>query len=92
MLDAPGRIFATGFGSPPIVSTVSLWASSDALAAYAYASADDAHPSAIREGREQPFHKQEAFIRFRPYASVGSLGGANPLAADWMGSEIPSGR
>ena len=36
VLAAPGRIFATGFGSPPIVSTISLWESPDAVAAYAY--------------------------------------------------------
>ncbi|HEY1740757.1 MAG TPA: spheroidene monooxygenase [Acidimicrobiia bacterium] len=84
VLDAPGRIFATGFGSPPIVSTISLWESPRAVSAYAYEVADAAHPGAIREGREKPFHKQEAFIRFRPYASTGSLGGKNPLPADWM--------
>jgi hypothetical protein len=84
VIEAPGKIFATGFGSPPIVSTVSLWESSDAIAAYAYNVADAAHPDAIREGRTKPFHKQEAFIRFRPYASQGSLGGSNPLAANWM--------
>ena len=39
-----------------------------------------AHASAIGEGRTKPFHKQEAFIRFRPYASTGSLGGSNALA------------
>jgi hypothetical protein len=84
VLAAPGRIFATGFGSPPIVSTISLWESPSAVAAYAYDVADGAHASAIRQGREKPFHKQEAFIRFRPYASIGSLGGKNPLAEDWM--------
>ncbi len=84
VLDAPGKIFATGFGSPPIVSTISLWQSSDAIAAYAYNDADAPHVHAIRDGRQKPFHKQEAFIRFRPYASVGSLGGANALAADWL--------
>ncbi|HEY3834001.1 MAG TPA: spheroidene monooxygenase [Acidimicrobiia bacterium] len=84
VLAAPGLIFATGFGSPPIVSTISLWESPSAVAAYAYDVAGTPHPGAIREGRQKPFHKQEAFIRFRPYASSGSLGGKNPLAGDWM--------
>jgi hypothetical protein len=84
VLHAPGKIFATGLGSPPIVSTISLWESSDAVAAYAYNIKDGPHPGAISEGRRKPFHKQEAFIRFRPYASHGSLGGTNPLAENWM--------
>jgi hypothetical protein len=94
VLDAPGKIFATGFGSPPIVSTISLWASSDAVAAYAFGAQDNPHPDAIRQGRAKPFHKQEAFIRFRPYASKGSLGGKNALAADWTDratQAVPSG-
>lgn len=90
VLGAPGKIFATGVGRPPLVSTVSLWESPEAIARYAYEAAGAAHPSAIRDGRAKPFHTREAFIRFRPYASTGSLAGANPLAADWMDTAVRS--
>ncbi|TMK88517.1 MAG: hypothetical protein E6G57_06445 [Actinobacteria bacterium] len=81
---APGLVWATGMARPPFVSTCSLWESTDALSAYAYDTADPAHPDAIAADRAKPFHHQEAFIRFRPYASQGSLAGRNPLAETWM--------
>jgi hypothetical protein len=75
---APGLIWGTALARPPFVSTFSLWESSDAARAYAY-SAGDAHHDAIAAGRAKPFHHQEAFVRFRPYAAVGHLDGKNPL-------------
>jgi hypothetical protein len=83
VLNAPGCTWATGLGRPPFVATCSLWQSSDAIAAYAFA--PGAHADAVDEGKRKAFHKQEAFIRFRPYAMQGSLSGANPLAADVSG-------
>ena len=77
VLKAPGCTWATGLGRPPFVATCSLWESSDAIAAYAFA--PGSHSDAVTEGRRKPFHKQEAFIRFRPYAMRGSLSGANAL-------------
>ena len=81
---APGLIWATGMARPPFVGTCSLWESTDALSGYAYDAADPAHPDAIAAGRAKPFHHDEVFIRFRPYASRGSLGGRNPLTETWM--------
>ena len=81
---APGLVWATGMARPPFVSTCSLWESTEALSAYAYDTADPAHPDAIAADRAKPFHHEEAFIRFRPYASQGSLAGRNPLAEAWM--------
>jgi hypothetical protein len=83
VLDAPGLIFATGLGKPPFVATCSLWRSGDDAAAYAF-TAGDAHHDAIVADRAKPFHHMQAFVRFQPYASVGALGGSNPLAADWL--------
>ena len=57
----------------------SLWRDSDAIAAYAFDDPRAGHPSAIRSGREKPFHHQEAFIRFRPLSVSGGLGGTNSL-------------
>jgi hypothetical protein len=78
---APGLLWSTALARPPFVSTCSLWESSDAIARYAFDDAAAPHPGAITAGRTKPFHHQEAFIRFRPVASAGSLAGSNPLAA-----------
>ncbi|MCU1465177.1 MAG: hypothetical protein JWM72_1105 [Actinomycetia bacterium] len=78
---APGMLWGTALARPPFVATCSLWESSDAIARYAFDDATAAHPLAISAGRTKPFHHQEAFIRFRPVASAGSLAGANPLTA-----------
>jgi hypothetical protein len=75
---ASGLIWGTALARPPFVSTFSLWESSDAARAYAF-SPGDAHDDAIAAGRAKPFHHQEAFIRFRPYATTGHLDGRNPL-------------
>jgi hypothetical protein len=82
VLQAPGLIWATGLGRPPFVATCSLWRDYDSIANYAFQPPDAAHPSAIAQGRQKPFHKQEAFIRFKPYAVAGELRGKNPLPAD----------
>ena len=83
MVEAPGLTWATGIARvPKIVSTFSLWESSKAAATYAYGNRQPAHADAIAEGEAKPFHHQQAFIRFRPYAAQGHLDGKNPLAAD----------
>jgi hypothetical protein len=83
-LGAPGLIWATGLARPPFVSTCSLWQTTRALATYAYGRAEPAHPDAIAESETKAFHHEQAFIRFRPYSSVGGLDGRNPLAEAWM--------
>jgi len=85
---APGLIWATGFGRPPLVATCSLWQDTRSLAAYAYGSVEPAHADAVARGEAKPFHHRQAFIRFRPYSTRGSLAGANPLAESWLS---PSG-
>jgi hypothetical protein len=82
---APGLTWATGLARPPsFVATCSLWESTKALSTYAYGTREPAHPDAIANGKAKPFHHEEAFIRFRPYASQGHLDGKNPLAETWM--------
>jgi spheroidene monooxygenase len=77
---AAGKIWATGLARPPFVSTCSLWEDADSIAAYAFA--PGAHATAMALDRARPFHHIEAFIRFRPYAVAGELGGNNPLRLD----------
>ena len=79
VLGAPGLLWATGVAKPPFVSTCSLWESAESSMAYAFTHGQQ-HHDAIRVDRATPFHHQQAFIRFRPYASKGSLEGKNPLA------------
>jgi hypothetical protein len=84
VIDAPGLLWATGLGRPPFVATCSLWQDTRSLATYAYGNARPAHPDAIASGQAKPFHHREAFIRFRPLATKGSLRGKNPLTESWM--------
>jgi hypothetical protein len=79
-IGAPGLMWATALARPPFVATCSLWEDSRSLSAYAYGSREPAHPDAIAADVAKPFHHQSAFIRFRPYAADGQLGGRNPLA------------
>jgi hypothetical protein len=83
VLAAPGLTWATGIARvPKIVATCSLWETARAAATYAYGRRQPAHPDAIAASEEKPFHHQQAFIRFRPYAAQGHLDGKNPLAAE----------
>lgn len=79
-IDAPGFLWGTGLARPPFMATCSVWASSAALATYAYGRREPAHADAIHADEGKAFHKRSAFIRFRPYATGGSLGDRNPFA------------
>jgi hypothetical protein len=79
-LTADGMIWGTAMAKPPFVATYSLWDSTRSLASYAYGPQTTGHPNAIHVNRDNPFHRVEAFIRFRPYAMSGELGGTNPLS------------
>lgn len=79
-VEHPAVLASTAFARPPrFVSTFSLWRSAAAMRDYAH-SGDGAHQAAVRADRDKPFHREAAFIRFRPYASQGSWGGSDPLA------------
>jgi hypothetical protein len=85
-MGAPGLIWATGLARPPFVSTCSLWESAGAVSAYAYGEEGGAHPHAIEADVAKPFHRESAFIRFRPYGAAGSLSGRNPLFENALAS------
>jgi hypothetical protein len=80
-VSSPGFVWGTAMAKPPFVATCSVWESTRALATYAYGHRDPGHPNAIAADAAKPFHHQSAFVRFRPYAMAGSLGGRNPLPA-----------
>lgn len=81
-VDNPNVAALTGFGrfTPPrLVSTFSVWRSFAAMREYAFDAAGS-HQAAVRVDRARPFHRESAFIRFRPYASRGEWDGRDPLA------------
>ena len=65
---------------PRFVATFSLWRTVSEMRDYALGRPDPSHINAIREDRRKTFHHQEAFVRFRPYASQGQWRGRDPLA------------
>ncbi|MFK7951961.1 MAG: spheroidene monooxygenase [Ekhidna sp.] len=75
-----GLIYTKGVGELPIVqmATISLWKDEESVKRFAYESA--AHKEAIRRTRELKWYKEELFARFKPYESLGSWEGVNPLA------------
>jgi len=78
----PGVAAVTGFGrflSPRLVSTFTIWRSLAAMREYAFGKSGS-HQAAVKADRANPFHRESAFIRFRPYASQGTWGGHDPLA------------
>lgn len=77
---SPGLLASTGLGRPPLVSTFSIWRSLAAMKEYAFSQAG-AHQAAVGVDRGRPFHRESAFVRFRPLASSGSWDGRDPLAA-----------
>ncbi len=75
---APGLRWATGFGQPPFVATLSVWDSAQSAMDYAYGGSDaPEHQGAIDEDRSRPFHHRNAFVRYRPLAVSGSIDGSS---------------
>ena len=79
----PAVAAATGLtrpARPRLVSTFSVWRSAGAMREYAFGK-DGPHQAAVRADRARPFQHEQAFVRFRPYASQGSWDGRDPVAA-----------
>ena len=65
---------------PRFVMTFSIWRTVSEMRDYALGRPDPRHLNAIKADRWKTFHHQEAFVRFRPYASSGSWRGHDPVA------------
>jgi hypothetical protein len=76
-----GLIFTKGIGEVPVLqmATFSVWENSDALQQFAYNSPE--HQEAIRKTRKIDWYKEELFVRFQPYRSLGTWGGRDLLAS-----------
>ena len=72
----PGLVMGTAAARlPRFVATFSIWRSVKEMRDYALGRPDPSHLNAIKANRETPFHHQDAFVRFRPYAEEGSWNG-----------------
>lgn len=78
-LDHPGLIWATAIIRPPFVATCSLWESDAALVAFGSGAA---HGNALAQNDRRPFHRREAYVRFRPYLIEGHLARPNRLTPE----------
>lgn len=86
---ADGFVWGTAAARPPFMSTLSVWSSDEAAAAYAYADAHAGHPQAIARQRRKDFHHESAFIRYAIVSTTGTLPGAPAL--DGLGRGTSSG-
>ena len=65
---------------PRFVATFSIWRTVSEMRDYALGRPHPQHLDAIKADRKEPFHHQEAFVRFRPYAAHGKWDGREPLS------------
>lgn len=72
---------------PRFVATFSIWRTVSEMRDYALGRPDPGHLNAIKSDRKKSFHHQEAFVRFRPYATAGTWAGSDPLA-DYSSSTL----
>lgn len=74
-----GLIYTKGIGEVPLLqmATFSLWENVETLQNYAYKSPE--HQRAIQKTRQLNWYKEEMFVRFQPYRSVGTWGGKDIL-------------
>jgi hypothetical protein len=73
----PAIVLSTALARPSFrfLATFSLWRTTREMKEFAYGHNGPGHLNAIRAQNVKAFHRESAFIRFRPYAAVGTVGG-----------------
>ena len=76
-----GLVYTKGIGEVPFLqmATFSLWQDEASLRKFAYESKE--HSRAIKLTRSLDWYKEEMFTRFKPFKSVGTWQGVDPLAS-----------
>jgi hypothetical protein len=79
--EASGLLAVLGMGEAPVgrQATFSLWR--DVIAARTFAYSAPRHVEAVRRTRLDGWYGEQLFARFRPYGSVGTWDGVDPLGA-----------
>ena len=82
LMDNPGLIYTKGVGEVPFLqmATFSLWKDPESLRCFAYESKE--HAKAIKLTRSLDWYSEEMFVRFKPYRSIGTWRGQDPLLAE----------
>ena len=77
--DNSGLIYTKGVGELPVfqMATLSIWKDTESLNNFAYSSKE--HREAINKTRKLNWYKEELFARFKPYKSIGTWEGKNPI-------------
>lgn len=76
----PAFVLGAGLARPPrFIGTCSLWRTAREMRAYATTSAEG-HAQAMEIHAAKPFHRESAFVRFRPTAVSGTWRGRAPSA------------
>jgi hypothetical protein len=76
-----GLLFTKGVGEVPLVqmATFSLWQNIESLKKFAYNSPE--HQQAIKKTHQFNWYKEEMFVRFQPFLSIGNWAGEDLLSS-----------
>ena len=80
LTNSKGLIYTKGIGEVPFLqmATFSLWQDEDSLNRFAYQTRE--HARAIQLTRSLNWYKEEMFVRFKPYKSLGTWMNHDPLS------------
>ncbi|MGH8900186.1 MAG: spheroidene monooxygenase [Egibacteraceae bacterium] len=91
LVGQPGFLVGVGLTDAPPGTlrrnvTFSLWRSLDDAMDFAYRQPQ--HDDAVRRSRDKKWDLETCFARFRPYGSVGTWNGRDPLSADRSADDV----
>ena len=79
MRKSDGYLMSLGIGELyHLAATFSVWRDKDSMQAFAYQRPQ--HVDVIKKTRDEHWHKEDLFARFKPLESFGTIDGADPLS------------